>query len=139
MDLRRALLHAAEVADQTRESHQFGVSAALEGIDMAGVTAYQEKVVSRLFKGLTGLIRGRGITVIEGEGRMTGPRQVTVTPINTADSTDERTYAGKHLVLASGSYSRSLPGLDIDGCPAAGAHARLADGGGADPIVSPRK
>jgi dihydrolipoamide dehydrogenase len=111
----KALLHAAEVADQTRESHQFGVSATLEGIDMAGVTAYQEKVVSRLFKGLTGLIRGRGITVIEGEGRMTGPRQVTVTPINTADSTDERTYAGKHLVLASGSYSRSLPGLDIDG------------------------
>jgi dihydrolipoamide dehydrogenase len=111
----KALLHAAEVADQTRESHQFGVSATLEGIDMAGVTAYQEKVVSRLFKGLTGLIRGRGITVIEGEGRMTGPRQVTVTPTNTADSTDERTYAGKHLVLASGSYSRSLPGLDIDG------------------------
>jgi dihydrolipoamide dehydrogenase len=102
----KALLHAAEVADQTRESHQFGVSATLEGIDMAGVNAYQDKVVSRLFKGLTGLIKGRGIHVIEGEGRMTGPHQVTV---------GDTTYAGKHLVLASGSYSRSLPGLDIDG------------------------
>jgi dihydrolipoamide dehydrogenase len=108
----KALLHAAEIADQTRESAQFGVAATLDGIDMAGVNAYQDKVVSRLFKGLTGLIKGRGITVIEGEGRMTGPRQVTVVPTG---STDQTTYAGKHLVLASGSYSRSLPGLDIDG------------------------
>jgi dihydrolipoamide dehydrogenase len=108
----KALLHAAEIADQTRESARFGVSATLEGIDMAGVKSYQDKVVSRLFKGLTGLIKGRGITVIEGSGRMSGPHQVTVVP---SDSTDETTYTGRHLVLASGSYSRSLPGLDIDG------------------------
>jgi dihydrolipoamide dehydrogenase len=108
----KALLHAAEIADQTRESARFGVSATLEGIDMAGVNSYQDKVVSRLFKGLTGLIKGRGITVIEGSGRMSGPHQVTVVP---SDSTDETTYSGRHLVLASGSYSRSLPGLDIDG------------------------
>ena len=105
----KALLHAAEIADQTRESEQFGVSATLEGIDMAGVNAYKDEVVSRLFKGLTGLIKGRGITVIEGEGRLTGPREVTVTVRATT------TYAGKHVVLASGSYTRSLPGLDIDG------------------------
>ena len=108
----KALLHAAEIADQTRESSQFGVTASLEGIDMAGVNSYKDKVVSRLFKGLTGLIKGRGITVIEGEGRMSGPAQVTVVPTG---STDEKTYSGRHLVLASGSYSRSLPGIDIDG------------------------
>ena len=72
----KALLHAAEVADQTRESEQFGVKATLDGIDMAGVNAYKDGVVSRLFKGLTGLIKGRGITVIEGAGRLTGPREV---------------------------------------------------------------
>ncbi|MBO0847530.1 MAG: dihydrolipoyl dehydrogenase [Nocardioides sp.] len=108
----KALLHAAEVADLARESSTYGVTATLEGIDMAGVNSYKDKVVARLFKGLTGLIKGRGITVIEGEGRMTGPHQVTVAPTGSAD---EATYAGKHLVLASGSYSRSLPGLDIDG------------------------
>jgi dihydrolipoamide dehydrogenase len=102
----KALLHAAEVADQTRESEQFGVRASLEGIDMPGVNAYKDGVVSRLFKGLTGLIKGRGITVIEGAGRLTGPREVTV---------DGKAYTGKNVVLASGSYSRSLPGLDIDG------------------------
>jgi dihydrolipoamide dehydrogenase len=102
----KALLHAAEVADNTRESEQFGVRASLEGIDMAGVNTYKDGVVQRLFKGLTGLIKGRGITVIEGTGRLTGAREVTV---------DGTTYSAEHVVLASGSYPRSLPGLDIDG------------------------
>ncbi|GEP34203.1 dihydrolipoyl dehydrogenase [Nocardioides szechwanensis] len=102
----KALLHAAEVADSARESEQFGVRATLDGIDMAGVNSYKDGVVARLFKGLTGLISSRGITVIEGEGRVTGDRQVTV---------GDRAYSGKHLVLASGSYSKSLPGLDVDG------------------------
>jgi dihydrolipoamide dehydrogenase len=102
----KALLHAAEVADSARESEQFGVRATLEGIDMAGVNSYKDAVVGRLFKGLAGLIKSRGITVIEGAGRMTGPREVTV---------GGTSYSGRHLVLASGSYSRSLPGLEIDG------------------------
>ena len=102
----KALLHAAEIADSARDSEQFGVRATLDGIDMAGVNTYKDGVVSRLFKGLTGLIKGRGITVIEGEGRLTGPHEVTV---------DGTTYSGRHVVLASGSYSKSLPGLDVDG------------------------
>ena len=69
----KALLHAAEVADAARESEKFGVRATLEGIDMPGVNAYKDGVVSRLFKGLTGLIKGRGITVVEGAGKLTGP------------------------------------------------------------------
>ncbi|HET9997630.1 MAG TPA: dihydrolipoyl dehydrogenase, partial [Nocardioides sp.] len=102
----KALLHAAEIADSARDSEQFGVRATLDGIDMPGVNSYKDGVVSRLFKGLTGLIKGRGITVIEGVGRLTGPHQVTV---------DGTSYSGRHVVLASGSYSRSLPGLDVDG------------------------
>ena len=102
----KALLHAAEVADSAREAGQFGVTATLEGIDMAGVNAYKDKVVDRLFKGLTGLIKSRGITVIQGTGTLTGPREVTV---------DGTAYVGKAVVLASGSYSRSLPGLEVDG------------------------
>ena len=102
----KALLHAAEVADSARDAEEFGVRATLDGIDMAGVNSYKDGVVSRLFKGLTGLIKGRGITVIEGEGRLSGPREVAV---------DGQTYSGKHVVLASGSYAKSLPGLDVDG------------------------
>ena len=102
----KALLHAAEVADAARESEKFGVQATLEGIDMAGVNSYKDGVVSRLFKGLTGLIKGRGITVVEGSGKLTGPHTVDV---------GGTSYVGKAVVLASGSYSRSLPGLEVDG------------------------
>jgi dihydrolipoamide dehydrogenase len=102
----KALLHAAEVADSARDAARFGVNASLDGIDMTGVNAYKDGVISRLFKGLTGLIKSRGITVIEGEGRLSGPRTVSV---------GDATYTGTHLVLASGSYSKSLPGLDVDG------------------------
>ncbi len=102
----KALLHAAEVADSARASEQFGVRATLDGIDMEGVNSYKDGVVARLFKGLTGLVKSRGITMIEGEGRLTGPRQVTV---------DGTVHTGKHVVLASGSYAKTLPGLDIDG------------------------
>ncbi|CUR55698.1 Dihydrolipoyl dehydrogenase [metagenome] len=102
----KALLHAAEVADATRDSEQFGVRASFDGIDMAGVNAYKDGVVTRLFKGLAGLIKGRGITVIEGEGRLSGPHSVTV---------GDTEYTATNLVLASGSYAKSLPGLEIDG------------------------
>ena len=102
----KALLHAAEVADSARESEQFGVNATFEGVDMGGVNKYKDGVVARLFSGLTGLIRGRGITVVEGEGRLVGPRTVEV---------NGRRYAGRAVVLASGSYAKSLPGLEVDG------------------------
>jgi dihydrolipoamide dehydrogenase len=102
----KALLHAAEVADTARDSEQFGVNATLEGIDMGGVNKYKDGVVSRLFKGLTGLIKGRGITVIEGEGRLVGPNAVEVSG---------QRYTGSTVVLASGSYSKTLPGIEVDG------------------------
>src|SRR4051794_5524668 len=102
----KALLHAAEVADQTREAASFGVKARFEGIDLPGVHAYKDKVVSTTVKGLTGLIKAKGITIVEGGGRLTGPTQVRV---------GDTTYEGRHIVLATGSVPRSLPGLEIDG------------------------
>ena len=102
----KALLHAGEVADAARESSQFGVNATFDGIDMAGVHKYKDGVISKNWKGLQGLIRSRGITIVEGEGRLTGPKQVTV---------GDQTYTGTNVVLATGSYSRTLPGLELDG------------------------
>jgi len=102
----KALLHAAEVADTAREAAAFGVKAAYEGVDMPAVQAYKNKVVSTTVKGLTGLIKSKGITIVEGEGRLAGPTAVRV---------GEEVYEGRHIVLATGSRPRSLPGLDIDG------------------------
>ncbi|HSV65968.1 MAG TPA: dihydrolipoyl dehydrogenase [Mycobacteriales bacterium] len=102
----KALLHAAEVADLARESEQFGVRASFDGIDVAAVNAYKDGVVSRLYKGLAGLVRSRQVQLVEGEGRLVSPTTVRV---------GETTYEGRHVLLATGSYARSLPGLEIDG------------------------
>jgi dihydrolipoamide dehydrogenase len=102
----KALLHAAEVADSSRESEQFGVRATFEGIDMPAVNDYKDGVVARLYKGLQGLVKSRKITFVEGLGRLVGPTTVEV---------DGQRYEGRHIVLATGSAPKSLPGLDIDG------------------------
>jgi len=102
----KALLHAGEIADQTRESEQFGIKAELVGIDMAGVNAYKDGVVSRLYKGLQGLVSAAKINYVAAEGKLVGPLTVEA---------GGQQYTGKAVVLATGSYSRSLPGLDVDG------------------------
>ena len=102
----KALLHAGEIADQTRESEQFGIKAELVGIDMAGVNAYKDGVVARLYKGLQGLVAAAKINYVAAEGRLVGPLTVEA---------GGQQYTGRTLVLATGSYSRSLPGLDLDG------------------------
>jgi dihydrolipoamide dehydrogenase len=102
----KALLHAGEVADATREADQFGVQATFNGIDMKAVNTYKDGVVSRLYKGLQGLIKSRKITYVEGEGKLIAPNVVEVG--------GER-YEGRNIVLATGSYSKTLPGLEIDG------------------------
>ncbi len=102
----KALLHAAEIADSARDGDQFGVKTALEGIDMGGVNSYKDGVVGRLYKGLQGLVRSRGISYVEGTGTFVGDRTVEV---------DGTRYPGSAVVLATGSYARSLPGLEIGG------------------------
>lgn len=102
----KALLHAGEVADTARDSEKFGVRATFESIDMAAVNSYKDGVVSRLHKGLLGLIKSKKITMVEGAGRLVSPTAVQV---------GDTVYEGRHVVLATGSYARSLPGLDIDG------------------------
>jgi dihydrolipoamide dehydrogenase len=102
----KALLHAAEIADNVRESDQFGVRASLEGIDLPAVNAYKDSVVTRLYKGLQGLAKARGVQFVEGEGRLVSPTAVQV---------GDTTFHGTHVVLATGSTAKTLPGLDVDG------------------------
>jgi dihydrolipoamide dehydrogenase len=102
----KALLHAAEIADSSRESIKFGIRTAFEGVDMPGVLSYQQSVVDRLWKGLQSTIASRKIDTIIGDGRLASPTSVRV---------GDAVYTGDHIVLATGSVPRSLPGLEIDG------------------------
>jgi dihydrolipoamide dehydrogenase len=114
----KALLHSAEIADNVKEAGHYGVNASFGSIDMLGVNKYRDGIVDRLFKGLTGLVGSKDITVVSGEGRLIGPKTVQVNGEN---------YTGANVVLASGSYSRSLPGLEIGGRVITSEHALQLD------------
>ncbi|MER6680207.1 dihydrolipoyl dehydrogenase [Streptomyces olivaceoviridis] len=100
----KALLHAAEVADTARTGGQFGVRAAFEGVDLTRVHAYKDSVVSRLHRGLQSLAEAHDVTVIEGRGTFVGGTTVDVGGMR---------CTGRNLVLATGSHSKSLPGLEL--------------------------
>jgi dihydrolipoamide dehydrogenase len=101
----KALLHSAEVADETRESATYGVKARFEGIDVPGVHAFKDKIVTRAWKGVQGLLKSKNVTVIEGEGRL----------VSNGVAVGDTVYEGRNIVLATGSAPKSLPGLEIDG------------------------
>ena len=102
----KALLHAGEIADGTREASHFGINATFNSIDMAGVNSYKDGVITKLHKGLQGLVKSRNITFIEGHGKLVAKDTVEVNGTK---------YTGKNIVLATGSYAKTLPGLEIDG------------------------
>ncbi|MFT4233272.1 MAG: dihydrolipoyl dehydrogenase [Leucobacter sp.] len=110
----KALLHAAEIADVARDGEKYGILSSVAGVDVARVNAYRENLIAGKHKGLQGLLKANGITVIEGEGKLVSPTVVQV---------GSDTVTGKHVVLATGSYSRSLPGLEIGGRVITSEHA----------------
>ncbi|SDZ83958.1 dihydrolipoamide dehydrogenase [Bowdeniella nasicola] len=102
----KALLHAAEVADTAKDAASVGVNMSLEGIDMPGVNKYKDGVVARLYKGLQGLVASRKVELINGWGKLVDKDTVEV---------DGKKLKGKNVILATGSYSKTIPGLDIGG------------------------
>ena len=102
----KALLHAGEIAENTKHAAEFGVNAQFISMDMLAVNAYKDGVISKLYKGLQGLVKSRNITYGEGHGKLVSKNQVEV---------NGTVYTGKNVVLATGSYPRTLPGLEIDG------------------------
>jgi dihydrolipoamide dehydrogenase len=105
----KALLHAAELIDGIQEAtERWGVKATVEAIDYSATVANREDIVTKNYKGLEGHLKKAKVDILKGEGRVTGPRTVTVEGVG-------EVTAGKALVLASGSTPKSIPGLEIDG------------------------
>jgi dihydrolipoamide dehydrogenase len=102
----KALLHAGEIADSTRHAADFGVKADFHSMDMAAVNAYKDGVIAKLHKGLEGLVKSRNVTYVQGNGKLVSN--------NTVEANGTK-YTGKNVILATGSYPKTLPGLEIDG------------------------
>jgi dihydrolipoamide dehydrogenase len=102
----KALLHSAETVDAIKDAGQFGIKGTFESVDVAAVNAYKDKVVEGLYKGLSGLVKSRGIEVVQGSGRLVSATAVEV---------DGRRIEARHVLLATGSVPKTLPGLELDG------------------------
>lgn len=102
----KALLHSAEVVDHIRSAGDVGVLVGEPSVDWGKVLTYQTSVVSKLFKGLQGVLKARKVNTLAGSGVLVAPDAIEV---------GGKVVRAKAVVLASGSYARSLPGIPVDG------------------------
>jgi dihydrolipoamide dehydrogenase len=111
----KEFLETAAVYRTVSGSAQFGITAGSSDdtptVDFAVSQARKQHVVDQLFNGLSGLLKGRGITVFNGSGTMLPEHRVQIA--GNDGSTVE--IVGTDVVLAAGSVPRTIPGFDIDG------------------------
>lgn len=102
----KALLHAAEIVDTIREASVFGIEAGEPVIDWAAVQKAKAEPIRKLHAGLSSVVKHRKVDLIEGNGSL-GERGTVLV--------DGQEISGTNVILAPGSFARSLPGMDPDG------------------------
>jgi len=103
----KALLHSAEIIDTIKSSGNFGILASEPEVDWGKVLTYKDSVVSRLFKGLQGVLKARKVEIVSGKGRLASR--------DTIEVESGQSVSADAVVLATGSYAKSLPFIKIDG------------------------
>jgi dihydrolipoamide dehydrogenase len=106
----KALLHSADVLHEAQTGARCGVKVSKAEIDMAGLQSYRAGIVDELTGGIAYLMKKNKITVEQGFGRLAGPGKVSVK----GDDGKVRELSAKAIVLATGSTTRGLPGLELD-------------------------
>jgi len=106
----KEFLETASVLRTVAGAKEFGVQAGQPAVDFAVSQGRKQKVVDQLWKGLAGLLKSRSIVTFEGSGTLLPGRRVEVL---TGDGPSE--ISGRHVVIATGSVPRTIPGFDIDG------------------------
>ncbi len=103
----KEFLETASVYRTVANAKEFGVEAGQPTVDFSVSQDRKQKVVDHLQRGLSGLMRSRGIEILQGKGTLSPSHKVRIS------SGEEIT--GRYALLASGSVPRSIPGFDIDG------------------------
>ncbi|MDH3730227.1 MAG: dihydrolipoyl dehydrogenase [Acidimicrobiia bacterium] len=102
----KSWLHSAEVFDEVRHAGDHGVVVGEPTFDWTAGKGRKDAVVAQLHKGLTGLLKARGVEMIDGFGKLAGPGKVEV---------GGGVVEGRHVILATGSIPRAIPGFEFDG------------------------
>ncbi len=103
----KEFLETATVYRTVIGAKEFGIAVDPPSVEFAQSQARKQKVVDQLWRGLQGLMKRRRIATFIGTGTL-GPDHVV-----TVD--DDTELVGKHVILASGSVPRSIPGFEVDG------------------------
>ena len=106
----KALLHTADLLEEARHGAEVGVASREVRLDMPAALKHKEKIVRQSTNGISFLMKKNRVEVVNGFGRLAGPGRVSVAGSGGA----ETVYAGKNVIVATGSTPRSLPGMDID-------------------------
>jgi dihydrolipoamide dehydrogenase len=107
----KEFLETAHVRRTVEHASEFGINVTEGDVNFATSQSRKNEIVDRLFKGLSGLLKGRKVTVFSGTGRLEADGTVTV-----VDGDDAGVVAkAANVILAAGSVPRTLPGFDIDG------------------------
>ncbi|MBD3222464.1 dihydrolipoyl dehydrogenase [bacterium] len=114
--LRVGCIPSKALLDSTERYHEIKHGLAGRGIktgdvelDLAAMLAHKDGVVESLTDGIAGLLEKNQVTRYEGTGRLDGPGKVVV------EGADEVTISASHVIVATGSVSSSLPGVEMDG------------------------
>ena len=111
----KEFLETAAVFRTISGAKDFGVTAGQPTVDFGVSQGRKQKVVDQLFKGLAGLLKGRGITVFQGVGTLLPGRKVRVEAVEDGGASGATELTGRHVVLAAGSVPRTIPGFEVDG------------------------
>ena len=107
----KEFLETAHVRRTLEHSAAFGITAKGVEVDFAVSQARKGEIVDKLHKGVSGLLKGRKVTIFEGTGRLDANQTVTV-----LDGADAGVVAqGTNVIIAARSVPRTLPGFDVDG------------------------
>ena len=99
----KALLQSAAVMDTVDRAAEWGIKASGEP-DWSAVKAFEDRIVTKLVNGVTGLVKLRGIDVLKGTARLLPGPEVEVNGTR---------YAATDVVIATGSQPRMLPGVEV--------------------------
>lgn len=103
-------LHIADVFTTVGDAAEYGVVTSQPTLDWPAALAKKNKTVEAVVRGLGGLLKQRGVDVVDGVGKLTGPRSIEVTTDDGA-----RTVEADRVIVATGSHARTIPGYEIDG------------------------
>ncbi|MFD1433782.1 dihydrolipoyl dehydrogenase [Kroppenstedtia eburnea] len=115
----KSLLRSAELYHEMRKSEEYGIRVGEVRLEMDLVQARKNRVKDQLQKGIKHLLQKNGVTVVEGTGRILGPSIFSPMPgtvsVEKADGSEAEMLVPQHVIIATGSRPRSLPGLEVDG------------------------